>query len=1135
MRDHITANELFAKIKTLLVATGMDETIRNRMMHETIVLCCHEGIKDSQQAFGNLFSQVDYLCRKHRVNITDKIAIQEARRHSNSTKPLSKEDIYHDARAICLFISAIFAVDVPHELVVLIPTENRPYNRKGTIDHRQIRGIVVKVHHEQLVVEPDESGLSMAVVLKDAQLNIDNTCIATLVKEGTQVNLIDCHTTERVCHIDGIACERQVMPRLIVVEPDFLLDISNIAACFTEMGHHPLSFMLNQMKPRVNSQAILLGNFAGSALDDIINTTDYKINETIKGNYREKVLEYCACKEFYAPKFYKDAQEQVSHLQEVVDILFKDYQREHAVLEPSFICEALGIQGRVDLMTTDYQLLVEQKSGRNTNIEWQQPDKSYHSYQLQSHFVQLLLYYGVLHQNFHLGNDAVDIRLLYSKYPAKDGLMVVAYYQKLFHEAINFRNEVVAESLAITQEGFERCIDEFTPDILNTANTTSSFYRKFLRPEIEKLTEPLHALTPLERAYYCRMMTFVLHEQAVTKVGAQEGYTNSSADLWTMPLACKRDAGIIYTRLQLTGKEKSNDYNGYNTLTLNVPPQGKDFLPNFRKGDMVCLYSYREEEEPDVRCSLLYRGVLQEIHSDKLVVHLTNGQQNPDIFGKGPFALEHASSDISTTAQIQSLHQFIAADKDKRDLLLGQRTPGSDTTRRLSRPYDERLDDLLTRAKQAQDYFLLIGPPGTGKTSRALRFLVEEALRDGQTLLLMSYTNRAVDEICSMLVDAHFPFVRIGSEFSCEARFRPFLFDRLAEQYPKLADMRKAIIDLPIVVSTISSMSTKPFILNLKHFQLAIIDEASQVLEPLLMGLLTAVDKFIMIGDHKQLPAVVQQNEKDTRIGNSAEEMPLHDICLDDCRCSLFERLLHWERRCGRGTFIGTLRWQGRMHPAIAEFPNKMFYQREQLDLVPCPHQLETSLDYALHARDTFDRLLQEHRMLFLASHDCKEPQLSDKVNMHEANVVTDILCRIYRFYGNKFDAQTTVGVIVPYRNQIAMIRQKLEQTGIPELLQVSIDTVERYQGSQRDVIIYSFTIQNRWQLEFLTANSFEEDGILIDRKLNVAITRARKQMIMTGNPKILRHNTIFDKLMGFCKEKGGYIDADKLTGHSLA
>ena len=689
--------------------------------------------------------------------------------------------------------------------------------------------------------------------------------------------------------------------------------------------------------------------------------------------------------------------------------------------------------------------------------------------------------------------------------------------------------------------------------MLNVAGTQDFFYNKYLKPQIEAITSPLHNLTPLEEAYFCRMMTFVLREQMISKVGAQEGTNTSSSDLWTMPLAEKKDAGNIYTDLHIIRKEQSSAGSGYDTIILSVPDQGKDFLPNFRIGDMVYLYTYKLKEEPDVRKAILYKGILQEIHSDEIVVHLTDGQQNADIFEMNlPYAIEHGTSDASTGGSIRNLHQFICAPKEKRDLLLGQRAPQRDASLTLTRHYDDVLDDIILRAKQAQDYFLLVGPPGTGKTSRALKFMVEEALNDGtgmptaesiasggktaqqpaSSILLMSYTNRAVDEICEMLVDSGIPFLRLGSEYSCDERFRPYLIEKAISDCPKLEAIKQYIIGTRVIVGTTSMMTSKPFIFSLKHFKLAIIDESSQILEPNLIGLLSAVDKFILIGDYKQLPAVVQQSEQDSGIptindsqkGGIIDMSILQDICLTNCRNSLFERLIHWEDYEERSEFIGILRRQGRMHPEIAEFPNRMFYRREKLEPVPCPHQLETELSYTLPSEDALDDLLKEHRMIFLPSKFCKEPNVSDKINANEAAIVVDLLRRIHRFYRERFDAKKTVGVIVPYRNQIAMVRKGIEKLGIPELEKISIDTVERYQGSQRDVIIYSFTIQNIWQLDFLAGNSFVEDGAIIDRKLNVAITRARKQMIMTGNPEILRNNQIFSELMNYVKEKGGYF-----------
>ena len=1157
MNQNISASELFQRVRELLILPDLKPETRNKMMHDTLILCCHEGVKDTKQAFGNLFSQVDYLCKVRGIKIADKIAIQTMRRHSNKPDALTNEELGYDARALAIFISAVFHVDVPHELNVLIPHTNRPYQKGLEINKRYIRCIVKSWDADFIRVDIDQDAdeEEYLVCLKDAENNIDHTYLCELLREGTQLNLLDNQVRQPI-----------ITPRLIVLEPDYLVDISSIAACFTAYGHHPLLYLLNLMKPRANTQATLLGNFAGAALDDIINNHGhYRVNDTVKSNFREKALEFCTCPYFDAKKFYTDANQQAYNLQQVVDILFPRtaaqaqmnafrgenlYDRKKAILEPSFVCEALGIQGRVDLMTTDCKLLVEQKSGRNLNIETHQADPSYHSYQLEPHYVQLLLYYGVLHHNFKLSNNLVNIRLLYSKYQPQDGLMVVAFYQKLFKEAIMYRNQLVAASFEIAKEGFEHALNELTPEVLNVVGAQDFFYNQYLKPQLAAITDPLHALSPLEEAYFCRMMTFVLREQMISKVGAQEGTNTSSSDLWTMPLAEKKDAGNIYTDLHITKKEMSAIGNGYDTITLSVPDQGKDFLPNFRIGDMVYLYTYRPEEEPDVRKAILYKGVLQEIHTHELVVHLNDGQQNADIFEMDkPYAIEHGTTDASTGGSIRGLHQFISAPKDKRDLLLGQREPLRNTSLTLTRHYDDVLNDIILRAKQAQDYFLLVGPPGTGKTSRALKFMVEEALNDGtgmpsagvispdhqqptSSILLMSYTNRAVDEICEMLVDSGIPFLRLGSEFSCDERFRPYLIEKAIAQCPKLEAIRQYIIGTRVIVGTTSMIASKPFIFNLKHFKLAIIDESSQILEPNLVGLLTAVDKFILIGDYKQLPAVVQQSEKDSAIPTIDDRQDhavidmsiLQDICLSNCRNSLFERLIRWEGHEKRSDFIGILRRQGRMHPEIAEFPNQMFYRREQLEPVPCPHQLETELAYTLPSQDALDDVLKAHRMIFIPSQFCKEPNVSDKINASEASIVVDVLRRVHRFYGKDFNAQKTVGVIVPYRNQIAMIRKGIEKLGIPELEHISIDTVERYQGSQRDVIIYSFTIQNIWQLDFLAGNSFVEDGHIIDRKLNVAITRARKQMIMTGNPEILRNNQIFNELMEYVKRKEGYF-----------
>ena len=1129
------AHELFTRIADILTAPSEAQA---RIMHETLVIACYEGLKETKHGFGNLSSQVEALCKLHHIAPKDVVAIHKMRRHSNSAAPILPDDIAYDCRALALFVSAVFQEAIPDTLVGKLPTHGRITENIQIANYRYIRCIVREWDEQTIqvaVINQDSSEELLTVDYMNTAEYVDFSYLRSLLREGMQLNLLDCTVTRK-----------KVVPRLIVVEPDYLVDISSIANCFESYGHHPLLFTVKRMGERPNNKHIVLGNFAGSALDDIINhPTDYTIKDTFRSNFREKALDFATCPDFNAVEFKQAAEQQVANIQEIVNELFQSFEREKAILEPSFVCERLGLQGRIDLMTTDLKLLVEQKSGKNIFIErqYKNPHGSLH---VEKHYVQLLLYYGILQYNFQLNPKDAHIELMYSKYPLPNGLLEVEPLQKLIREAIKFRNQAVATEYWMAENGFHRLLPLLTPQVLNVEKQNDVFYQRYLLPQLTEVLAPLHRLSELERAYFTRMMTFVIKEQLVSKVGAQEGMGNSNADLWNMPLAEKKDTGNIYTGLTITDKSCSSSFNGYDTITLNVPQQGIDFLPNFRRGDMVYLYAYKKNEEPDVRKSILFKGSLQEIHTSSIVVHLNDGQQNPNLIAGECFALEHAGSDIGGTSAIRSLYTFITSDVERRQLLLGQRAPRADKSLVLSRSYHPDYDEIILKAKQAQDYFLLIGPPGTGKTSQALQYLVREQLAEkpkgqstnpndqspmgnGQSsILLLAYTNRAVDEICNMLSEHELDYIRIGNEYSCDPKYSDHLLQEVLDENTTLNSIKSTLSEAQIIVATTSTMNSRSALFNIKHFELVIIDEASQILEPNIVGILTArqeegraIDRFILVGDHKQLPAVVQQQgEADVEETSSV----LENIHLSSCANSLFERLILTERAAGRTDFIGTLHKQGRMHPDIADFANRKFYAKEQLECVPLAHQLETELAYNEESEDALDNTLKAHRMIFIPSMPCKQLNISEKVNTDEARIIADLLRRLYRQMSKNFDPQKSVGVIVPYRNQIAMIRKEIERLEIPALEGISIDTVERYQGSQRDVILYSFTIQSRYQLDFLTANTFYEEGQPIDRKLNVAITRARKQLILTGNESTLRKNQLFAELIDYIKEKDGYV-----------
>lgn len=949
-----------------------------------------------------------------------------------------------------------------------------------------------------------------------------------ILRRDMQLNLLDVRTSGDM-----------VTAGQIVVEPDFLVDISSLAACFEEYGHHPLLYTLNRLKERPNTYHTILGNFAGMVLDDVINSQHFSLNDTIRKNFREKAIEYATCRGFRPAEFMKDASQQTRNIMQITGSLFQTYDKSKVLLEPSFVCEMLGVQGRVDMMTSDKRMLVEQKSGRNIHIERNSENSSGGKY-IEKHYVQLLLYYGVLKYNFGLKEHEPDIMLLYSKYPMPDGLMRTEHFESELREAIRFRNLVVAQEHVMASEGFGSAIDNITPETLNTKGMSGFFYDTYLLPQLKEVTDLLAGLPPLECAYLCRMTTFVLKEQQLTKTGCLAGPSCSVADMWRMSVEEKLDAGSMYVGLELVELEKNQTTGSYDLLTLDVPECGDDFSPNFRRGDMVYVYAYAEDGQPDVRRSILFKGVMVRIEAGRVSVCLSNALQNPDVLARRDsqgrrllYAIEHAGSDVGSAATMRTLFDFVTSSPERRALLFGQREPRRDTSVRLTKSYGDYFDDLLLRAMQARDYFLLVGPPGTGKTSTAMRYMVEEQLAAGErpSVLLTAYTNRAVDEICSMLCDAGISFLRLGSEYSCDERFRPYLVGNMVENNPRLDDLRLRLMEERVYVGTVTSLMSRPFIFALKHFALAIVDEAGQITEPGLVGLLAAhkpkstmepaIDRFILIGDYKQLPAVVQQ---------SVEESAVNEPCLNEagirnCRDSLFERLIRNERRAGREDFIGLLRRQGRMHPDIAAYAGAMFYADERLEPVPCPHQEEVAPGYQELPADERDEVLAKERVIFIPSGKTDDGLRSEKVNVGEARIVADLVVRIRRMAGSAFSNEKTIGVIVPYRNQITMIRREMERRGLDCAADICIDTVERFQGSQRDVIICSLTVNNDAQLDFLTANCFDENGRTIDRKLNVTLTRARRQMILTGNPEILCHNGVYAELMERIRHDGTYME----------
>ena len=589
--------------------------------------------------------------------------------------------------------------------------------------------------------------------------------------------------------------------------------------------------------------------------------------------------------------------------------------------------------------------------------------------------------------------------------------------------------------------------------------------------------------------------------------------------------ADEHKAGLTFTFFQrekvgdALGNKITVDKTTRNNITENETSESKTissealetetFLPNFRQGDAIILYE-RNCDTDNVTNKMVFKGNIEYLTENEIGIRLRSTQQNPSVLpAESLYAIEHDTMDTTFRSMYQGLYTYLSATQERRDLLLSQRPPR----------FDESLDSLIScskddftrvalKAKAAQDYFLLIGPPGTGKTSCALKKMVEtfHADKDAQ-ILLLSYTNRAVDEICKSLasIAPAVDFIRVGNELSCDEAYREHLIENELSSCNRRSEVYERIRNCRIIVGTVAAISGKPELFRLKYFDVAIIDEATQILEPQLLGILcargedgkNAIDKFVLIGDHKQLPAVVQQNAEQAAIYDES----LLSIGLSNLKDSLFERLY---RNCTAACSSSAIHRsydmlcrQGRMHPEVALFANRAFYGGRLIP-VGLPHQIEDS--------DTIRRLA------FYPSVP-EKAGASAKINYSEARIVADLAVRIYERHQSDFDESRTLGIITPYRSQIALIKKEIESVGIPALNRILVDTVERFQGSERDVIIYSFCVNYPYQLKFLS-NLTEEEGVLIDRKLNVALTRARKQMFITGVPELLERNPLYKSLL---------------------
>ena len=439
-------------------------------------------------------------------------------------------------------------------------------------------------------------------------------------------------------------------------------------------------------------------------------------------------------------------------------------------------------------------------------------------------------------------------------------------------------------------------------------------------------------------------------------------------------------------------------------------------------------------------------------------------------------------SEIGVDRMLTALHDFVLKGApDRKDVLFGRRAPafadrslGPDGDPETFVANNAAQDRAVRLAVDADDLALIHGPPGTGKTHTIAR-IVEALVDRGDDVLLSAFTNRAVDNALEAVRDRGVVDVaRVGTEHG----IREDMLDVRLEQGGDPNERAAALRTAPVVAATTATCGSR--VMREQSFDVALVDEASQLTEPGTLAAIARADRFVLVGDHEQLPPVVQA--AGARSGSESADgdgSPGSDL-----GTSLFERLIDTYPEASV-----LLDRQYRMAQRIQAFSSREFYDGA---LRPADGSVAAQrlADLGVDESALPDAL--RDRVAFVDP----DGERVGNTNPVEADRVASVV-DAYLAAGVDPD---DVGVIAPFRAQVAEIDRRTD---------VAVDTVDRFQGSAKEVIVVSFVATGS-----LDGPLFEDH-----RRVNVALTRARKALTLVGDVDALEPDPFYARMLRWARQ----------------
>ena len=605
----------------------------------------------------------------------------------------------------------------------------------------------------------------------------------------------------------------------------------------------------------------------------------------------------------------------------------------------------------------------------------------------------------------------------------------------------------------------------------------------------------------------------------------------------TLPVGERRAAGMAWYPIAI--KDTEVGYGDYLTVEVERTTH-HDVIHNFRFGMTVALFSQHDAATDRVEGTVTYisgHRMKLSLRTDELPDWSRNGKLGVDVV-----------FDEASYAEMEAALKSAAGLADKREeghlvqILTGSKKPNFYTPEKV--PHLPTLNsaqkEAVTKILAANELAIVHGPPGTGKTTTLVQAIKALKAQDGGTLLVVAPSNAAVDLLSEKLTDEGLNVVRVGNPARVTERLMNLTLDHkiathnsakeikklkkqaaeykdLAHKYkrnfgPQEREQRKALfaearnigreverIEKYIVDDTLSRADVITATLvganhyTVRHlkFKTVVIDEAGQALEPACWVPILKAKKVVMAGDHQQLPPTIKSD--------AAARGGLAQTLMEKCVA------LHPES-------VVLLQEQYRMHQTIMGFSSKEFYNNNLL----------AHASVAQHLIFPHDQPL-----LFIDTAGCGYEELREGTglsNPEEAHFLLQQLVRFVNvskpFYSNQ--SFPSIAVISPYKHQVEVLKEAVQNHPDlqPYLSAISVNTIDSFQGQERDAVYISLT----------RSNADNVIGFLSEtRRMNVAITRARKKLVLVGDSATLSQFPFYADLIQYAQEHEGYVSAWEL------